>query len=67
MKNQLPFKFFQANIPSSSNSTMDLLQKNGGADPRSTDFVEYLKRYSTKSKFHGVRVNYPPLPPVSGK
>jgi hypothetical protein len=30
---------------------VDLLQKKGGADPNSMVFLEYLKRYSTKSSF----------------
>jgi hypothetical protein len=32
--------------------------------PNSMVFMECLKRYSTKSKFPGVRRNYPPLPLV---
>jgi hypothetical protein len=63
-KNQLRSKNCQPNI---TRSTVDLLQKIGGAGPNSMVFVEYLRRYSTKSKFRGVRVNYPPLPLVSGK
>jgi hypothetical protein len=39
-------KIFQPNIPSSSNSTTDPLQKKGGANPNSMVFVEYLRRYS---------------------
>jgi hypothetical protein len=35
--------------------------------PNSMVFMEYLKRYSTKSKFPGVRQNYPPLPLFSEK
>jgi hypothetical protein len=41
--------------------------KKGGARPNSMVFVEYLKGCSTKSKFYGVEVNYPPLPSISGK
>jgi hypothetical protein len=46
---------------------VDLLQKNGGASPNSMIFVKYLRRYSTKSKFHGVDENYPPLLLISEK
>jgi hypothetical protein len=42
-------------------------QKNGGAGPNSMVFMEYLRRYLTKSKFCGVGVNYPPLPLVTKK
>jgi hypothetical protein len=66
-KNQLRSKNCQPNTTNSSSSTVDLLQKNGGAGPNSMVFVEYLRRYSTKSKFHGVDENYPPLPPISEK
>jgi hypothetical protein len=45
---------------------VDLL-KNGGASPNSMVFMEYLKRYSTKSKFLAVGENYPPMPLLSGK
>jgi hypothetical protein len=38
--------------------------KKGGACPNSMVFMKYLRRYSTKSKFRGVGVNYPPLPLV---
>jgi hypothetical protein len=51
----------------STNSTTDLLQKISGAGPNSMVFVEYLKGCSTKSKFAGVEVNYPPVPPVRRK
>jgi hypothetical protein len=64
-KKQLRSKNCQPNTTNSSSSTVDLLQKNGGASPNSMFFVEYLRRYSTKSKFRGVGVNYPPLPLVT--
>jgi hypothetical protein len=44
---QLHSKFFLPNTPSSSSFTADL-RKQGGADPKSMDLVEYLLRYSTK-------------------
>jgi hypothetical protein len=46
---------------------VDLLQKNGGTAPNSMIFMDCLRRYSTKSKFRGVEVNYPPLPLVTQK
>jgi hypothetical protein len=57
----------QPNTTSSSSSTVDLLQKNGGAGPNSMVLIECLKRYSTKSKFPGVGRNYPPLALVTQK
>jgi hypothetical protein len=66
-KNQLRSKKSQPNTTNSNSSTVDLLQKNGGAAPDSMVFMEYLRRYSTKSKFRGVGVNYPPLPLVTKK
>jgi hypothetical protein len=59
-------QFFQPNTPSSGSSTVDLKKKVEQA--QLYGFVEYLMGCSTKPKFRGVEVKYPPLPSIiSGK
>jgi hypothetical protein len=66
-KKQLHSNFFPPNTPNSSSSTVNLLQKKGGADPQLHGFHVVPQEVLHQIQFRGVGVNYPPLPLVSGK
>jgi hypothetical protein len=65
-KNQLHSNFFSQTHPTPA-APPRICSKKRWTGPNSMVFVEYLKRCSTRSKFHVVGGNYPPLPLVTQK